>query len=148
VKKRRWILLVEDNANDADLTLRALKSGDSPCDVLHTNDGSEALDCLCRRGRFAQCEDEYPAVVLLDLKMPKVDGFEVLRQIRMDEHLRSIPVVIFTSSREESDVSRSYRLGANAYVAKPVDFDQFLNALTLLRKFWISINEPPSDDPL
>ncbi len=149
--KQRWILLAEDNPNDADLALRALNAQQPAGGVLVATDGSEALDCLYRRGAFAARHEVDPAVVLLDLKMPKVDGLEVLRQIKADPQLKSIPVVVFTSSNQEIDVVRSYQLGANAYVVKPVDFQQFLAVLQEVRTFWIRVNEPPpghsSDGP-
>jgi len=106
----------------------------------------EALDCLYRRGAFQSRDDNPPAVVLLDLKMPKVDGLEVLRQIKSDAALKSIPVVIFTSSRERTDLARTYLLGANAYVVKPLGFQEFVSALKDVKKFWLIINEPPPAD--
>ncbi len=145
---QRWILLAEDNANDADLTLRALSANQSPNEVILAADGVEALDCLYRRGAFQSREDSPPAVVLLDLKMPKVDGLEVLRQIKNDAALKSIPVVIFTSSRERLDLARTYQLGANAYVVKPLSFQDFVSALKDVKKFWLLINEPPPRDGL
>ena len=144
--KQRWILLAEDNAKDADLTMRALSANQSPSEVVLANDGAEALDCLYRRGAFQARDDDPPAVVLLDLKMPKVDGLEVLRQIKNDVVLKNIPVVIFTSSRERIDLARTYQLGANAYVVKPLGFQEFVSALTVVKKFWLIINEPPPVD--
>src|SRR5258706_8019521 len=141
--KQRWILLAEDNAKDADLTMRALSANQSPSEVVLANDGAEALDCLYRRGAFQARDDDPPAVVLLDLKMPKVDGLEVLRQIKNDVVLKNIPVVIFTSSRERIDLARTYQLGANAYVVKPLGFQEFVSALKDVKKFWLIINEPP-----
>ena len=142
----RWILLAEDNPCDADLALRALGADHGSGDVLVANDGSEALDCLYRRGAFAARDTGNPALVLLDLKMPKVDGLEVLRQLKAEPALRSIPVVVFSSSRQERDVVGCYRLGANAYVVKPVDFQQFVAVLQGVRAFWMEINEPPPLD--
>src|SRR5262245_29225935 len=145
--KAKWILIAEDNAYDADLALRVLKTDERPPDgeVVLVRDGAEALDCLYRRNRFETREDGNPAVVLLDLKMPKVDGWEVLRQIKADSRHRTIPVVVFTSSREEADLARCYQLGANAYVVKPVDFKEFADALRYVKDFWLTTNESPSD---
>ena len=145
--KPRWILLAEDNANDADLTMRALSANQSPDEVVLAGDGAEALDCLYRRGAFQSRDGDPPAVVLLDLKMPKVDGLEVLRQIKADAALKNIPVVIFTSSgRERADLARTYQMGANAYVVKPLGFQEFTAALKDVKKFWLIINEPPPAD--
>lgn len=143
--KGKWILLAEDNANDADLIIRALRANASTTEVVLTTDGSVALDCLYRRGSFESRNNGQPAIVLLDLKMPKVDGLEVLRQIKADERLKTIPVVVFTSSREERDVFRSYQIGANAYVVKPVEFRQFVATLQGLCSFWMFCNEPPPE---
>jgi len=139
----RRILLVDDSDNDIELTLSALATCgfSNPIDVVH--DGSEALDFLHCRGAWAGREAQNPALVMLDLKMPKVDGLEVLRQIRADENLNTIPVVVLTSSREQSDLVRSYKLGVNAYVVKPVDFKQFVEAVHELGMFWMVFNEPP-----
>jgi CheY-like chemotaxis protein len=139
----KWILLAEDNANDADLALRALSANQAPELVLVARDGAEALDCLYRRGAFAERVSGPPTVVMLDLKMPKVDGLEALQQIKSDPQLKHIPVVMFTSSREETDVARSYDLGANAYVVKPVDFKQYLIFVKEIRRFWLVVNESP-----
>ena len=147
MNKPRWILLAEDNANDADLTMRALAASQSPSEVVLAGDGAEALDCLYRRGIFQSREDDDPpAVVLLDLKMPKVDGMEVLRQIKSDAALKSIPVVVFTSSNERADLARTYQLGANAYVVKPLGYQEFVSALKDVKKFWLILNEPPPVD--
>jgi CheY-like chemotaxis protein len=139
----KWILLAEDNVNDADLALRALAANQAPGLVLVARDGAEALDCLYRRGAFAERVAGPPTVVMLDLKMPKVDGLEALQQIKADPQLKHIPVVMFTSSREETDVARSYDLGANAYVVKPVDFKQYLIFVKEIRRFWLVVNEAP-----
>jgi CheY-like chemotaxis protein len=140
---QKWILLAEDNALDADLAIRALSQNHEHYDVVVAHDGLEALDCLNHRGNFQSCAPENPAVILLDLKMPRVDGLEVLRQVKTDDRLRKIPVVMFTSSREEIDIEQCYRLGANAYVVKPVDFKQFRETVNELRTFWMDFNEPP-----
>jgi CheY-like chemotaxis protein len=143
----KWILLAEDNANDAELALRALSVNQAAGDVIVACDGAEALDCLHRRGAFEGRDPGNPAVVMLDLKMPKVDGLQALQQIKRDPRLRNIPVVMFTSSREETDVARSYHLGANAYVVKPVDYKQFISVVKDLRRYWVLINEPPPPQP-
>jgi CheY-like chemotaxis protein len=137
------ILLVEDDPKDVELTLTALDEYKLANEVVITGDGEEALDYLYCRGRFATRTKENPAVMLLDLKLPKVDGLEVLQQIKSDEKLRLIPVVVLTSSREERDMVSSYQLGVNAYVVKPVDFHEFVNAIKELGVFWAIINEPP-----
>jgi CheY-like chemotaxis protein len=139
----RPILLAEDNPNDVELTLSALHSLNLANNVVVVHDGGEALDFLRRRNRFATRANNAPAVVLLDLKMPKVDGLEALRLIRADPELRLTPVVILTSSREEADLVKGYELGANAYVVKPVDFEQFISAISKLGVFWAVVNEPP-----
>ena len=137
------ILLAEDNPKDVELTLTALDEHNLANEVVVVNDGAEALDYLYRRGKFAMRADNNPAVVLLDLKMPKVDGLEVLRTIKNDSNLKTIPLVILTSSREEKDLVESYKLGVNAYVVKPVNFQQFIEAVKELGAFWAVINEPP-----
>jgi CheY-like chemotaxis protein len=137
------ILLAEDNPKDVELTLTALDEHNLANEVVVVNDGAEALDYLYRRGKFAMRADNDPAVVLLDLKMPKVDGLEVLRTIKNDNKLKTIPLVILTSSREEKDLVESYKLGVNAYVVKPVNFQQFIAAVKELGAFWAVINEPP-----
>jgi CheY-like chemotaxis protein len=144
----RPILLAEDNPNDVELTLSALHSLNLANPITVVNDGAEALDFLHRRGAFAGSTVGRPAVVLLDLKMPRVNGLEVLRQIRADPALHPTPVVILTSSREESDLVKGYELGANAYVVKPVDFDAFISAVSQLGVFWALVNEPPPSPPL
>jgi DNA-binding response OmpR family regulator len=137
------ILIVEDDAKDVELTLMALQDYNLTNDVVVTRDGQEALDYLYCRGQFHTRPSENPAVILLDLKLPKVDGLEVLKQIRSDERLEMTPVVVLTSSREEKDMVKSYKLGVNAYVVKPVDFHEFVNAVKELGVFWALINEPP-----
>jgi len=139
----RSILLAEDNPQDAELTLTALGEYNLANEVVVVADGAQALDYLYQRGKFQSRTGGNPAVVLLDLKMPKVDGLEVLRTIKQDEQLKTVPVVMLTSSREEADVVRSYSLGVNAYVVKPVDFQAFLNAVRQLGAFWTVHNEPP-----
>lgn len=139
----RTILLAEDNIHDAELTLEALSSYRLANKVVLVRDGAEALDYLMRRGAFADRPPGNPALVLLDLKMPKVDGLEVLRRIREDSTLRTVPVVMLTSSAEESDVVRSYDLGVNAYVVKPVQFAAFIEAVRSIGAFWAVLNEPP-----
>ena len=137
------ILLVEDNERDVELTLAALEENNLANEVIVARDGAEALDYLYGRGKFAGHANGLPVVVLLDLKMPKVDGLEVLRQMRGDAQLKSIPVVMLTSSREEQDLIKSYQLGVNAYVVKPVDFQQFVDSVKEIGFFWAIINEPP-----
>jgi CheY-like chemotaxis protein len=146
--EQKLILLAEDNANDVELTLAALATHHLDHEVAVVRNGSEALDYLHRRGQYAQRQCPNPKVVLLDIKMPKVDGLEVLRCIRQDETLRSLPVVMLTSSREESDLLQSYKLGVNAYVVKPVDFQQFSKAVQQLGLFWTLINEVPPGSPV
>ena len=137
------ILLAEDNPHDIELTLSALEEHHLANEVVVVRDGEEALDYLYCRGKFADRPQGNPAVLLLDLKMPKVDGLEVLRQMRADERLKAIPVVMLTSSREESDLVESYRLGVNAYVVKPVEFEEFVQAVKQVGLFWAVLNEPP-----
>ncbi len=140
----KTILLVEDNPRDEALTLRALKKNNILNDVTVARDGVEALDYLFATGAYAgRDKSEMPQMVLLDLKLPKVDGLEVLRKIRENESTRRLPVVVFTSSSEEEDMIKSYDLGANSYVRKPVDFDQFLEATRRLGLYWLVINEAP-----
>jgi CheY-like chemotaxis protein len=143
MEKFRRILLVEDDPRDVELTLTALDDYKLANEVVVCRDGQEALDCLYSRGKFGDRVNENPAVILLDLKLPKVDGLEVLQQIKSDERLRMIPVVMLTSSHEEKDMMRSYKLGVNAYVVKPVDFHEFINAVKELGVFWAVINQPP-----
>lgn len=139
----RVILLVEDNPSDEELTLRALKKSNILNRVVVVRDGAEALDYLFVRGAHAsRSPDEYPQVILLDLKLPKIDGLEVLREIRADERTKLLPVVVLTSSIQEQDVVTSYGLGANSYVRKPVDFNQFVEAVRQLGLYWLVINQP------
>jgi len=137
------ILLVEDTPNDVELTLAALEENNLANEVIVVRDGAEALDYLYRRGIFKLRAMGHPAVVLLDLKLPKVDGLEVLEKVKNDPDLRAIPIVMLTSSREEQDLVRSYNSGVNAYVVKPVGFSDFVVALKELGLFWAVINEPP-----
>lgn len=137
------ILLVEDNPHDLELTLIALSKSQLANEVVIVRDGAEALDYLHRRAEYRERAVGNPAVILLDLKLPKVDGLEVLREIRSTDALKSIPVVMLTSSKEEQDVVRSYELGVNAYVVKPVDFTEFVRAIADLGIFWAVLNEPP-----
>jgi CheY-like chemotaxis protein len=137
------ILLVEDSPRDAELALNALDAHHLANEVFHVRDGADALDYLYRRGQFADRPIGEPALVLLDLKMPKVDGLEVLRQIKGDPALKTIPVVVMTSSREEQDLLNSYQLCVNAYVVKPVQFHEFVDAVKQVGGFWAVINEPP-----
>jgi DNA-binding response OmpR family regulator len=137
------ILLVEDDPKDVELTLSALGEYNLANDVFVASDGEQALDYLYQRGNFAQRGPNYPAVILLDLKLPKVDGLEVLKQIKSDEKMKMIPVVVLTSSAEEKDMVASYKLGVNAYVVKPLEFHEFVNAVKELGVFWAVINEPP-----
>ncbi|HKS37856.1 MAG TPA: response regulator [Verrucomicrobiae bacterium] len=138
----RPVLLVEDNLHDIELTLAALKQNNLANEVVVARHGAEGLDYLYRRGKFQDRVPGHPVVVFLDLKMPKVDGLQVLRQMKGDESLKVIPVVMLTSSREEADLVNSYRLGVNAYVVKPVGFQQFSEAIKQLGMFWAVLNEP------
>jgi CheY-like chemotaxis protein len=137
------ILLVEDNPNDLELTLVALERGRLANDVIVCRDGAEALDYLYRRGSHDGRPSGHPAFILLDLKLPKVDGLQVLESIKRDPDLRQVPVVMLTSSREEQDLLRSYQLGVNAYVVKPVGFQEFITAVQEVGGFWAVLNEPP-----
>jgi CheY-like chemotaxis protein len=138
------ILLVEDDPNDIELTIGALRECNLANEIVIARDGVEALDYLYRRGNFASHPDGNPIVILLDLKMPKLDGFQVLRRLKSDEELRFIPIVVLTSSRESRDLEECYRLGVNAYVVKPVRFTEFVEAVKGLGVFWALINEPLS----
>jgi CheY-like chemotaxis protein len=141
----RRILLAEDNEKDVELTLTSLEQNNLANEVDVVHDGEEALNYLYRRGKFQTRPEGHPAVVLLDIKMPKVDGLQVLRQIKADSQLKTIPAVILTSSREERDLIEGYRLGANAYVIKPVDFQQFMEAIKQVGAFWAIVNQPPPE---
>ena len=141
--KLKRILLAEDNAKDIELSLEALEEHNLANEVVVVRDGAEALDYLFRRGSHATRPVGLPAIVLLDLKMPKLDGMEVLRQLKSDAELKVIPVVMLTSSREEQDVVRSYQLGVNAYVVKPIRFEELMRAVKQLGLFWAMLNEPP-----
>ena len=138
------ILLVEDNKLDAELTLRALKNGGLANNVLWVKDGQQALDYLFRHGDYAERTDTVPRLVLLDLKMPRVDGIEVLRSIKAEDRTRRIPVVVMTSSQEEKDVAQTYELGVNSYVVKPVDFNAFADIARQSGYYWLAINRTPT----
>jgi CheY-like chemotaxis protein len=140
------ILLVDDSALDREMAIDALQQHNLANDVVALRDGVEALDYLFRRGEFATRSNIDPAVILLDLKMPRVDGLEVLRQIKNDPKLKMIPVVVMTSSREDQDLINSYQLGVNAYVVKPLQFAEFIEAIRLLGSFWAVLNELPPPD--
>ena len=137
------ILLVEDNPLDAELSMRALKNGGLANKLLWVKDGQQALDYLFRHGDYAERQEEYPRLVLLDLKMPRVDGIEVLKAIKADERTKRIPVVVMTSSQEERDVAQSYDLGVNSYVVKPVDFSAFADIARQSGYYWLAINKTP-----
>ncbi len=142
----RTVLLAEDNAADAEMAIDALRDANFANPIVHVEDGVEVLDYLLRRGAYADREEGLPAVLLLDIKMPRMDGLEVLQNIRGHERLKTLPVVILSSSREETDLARSWDLGVNAYVVKPVDVEQFFHAVKLLGTFWAVINQAPSKD--
>lgn len=137
------ILLVEDNPDDVELTLHALKMNNilNPVDVVR--DGQEAIDYLFYTGQYSDSKHPLPGVILLDLKLPKVDGIDILRKIKDDTRLRSIPVVVLTSSKEDKDLINSYNLGVNSYIRKPVDFDQFVETVKTIGYYWLLLNEPP-----
>ena len=138
------VLLVEDNMHDAEMTIRSLKKVNLANNLVHVKDGEEALDFIFTRGKFADREAaHFPKVILLDIKMPKVDGIEVLKQLKSHESSKMIPVVIMTSSREEQDIINSYQLGVNSYVVKPVDFEGFARAVSQLGLYWLLTNQPP-----
>ncbi len=138
------ILLVEDNPTDAELTIRALKKENLTNKLVWVKDGEEALNFLFATGEYAnRSKDDLPKLVLLDLRMPKVDGLEVLQRIKADDRTRQIPVVILTSSKEDEDIVESYKLGVNSYVSKPVEFDEFTKAVSTLGLYWILLNKPP-----
>ena len=131
------ILLIEDNPDDAGLAIRALKKNNLANNLLHLQDGEEVIDFLFNES------NQMPKLILLDLKMPKIDGIEVLRKLKSDERKKVIPIVVLTSSKEERDIVESYKLGVNAYIVKPVDFDQFVKAVTDVGLFWLILNQPP-----
>ncbi|WP_442683384.1 response regulator [Stenotrophomonas sp. JC08] len=139
----RSILIAEDSSADAEMATDALREARLANPIVHVEDGVEALDYLLCRGAFAGRSDGLPVVLLLDIKMPRMDGLEVLQRIRAEEELKRLPVVILSSSREESDLARSWDLGVNAYVVKPVDIDQFFNAVKMVGTFWALINQAP-----
>ncbi len=139
----KHILLVDDSPRDTELAVDALTQNNLANEIVTLRDGAEALDYLYRRGQFANRSNDQPAVVLLDLKMPKVGGIEVLRQIKSDPQLKTIPVVVLTSSREERDLAKSYELGVNAYIVKPVGFQEFIEAVKQVGVFWALMNEQP-----
>ncbi len=142
----RSILLAEDSPADAEMAIDALREAHLANPIVHVEDGIEALDYLLMRGKHSGRAEGLPAVLLLDIKMPRMDGLEVLRQLRGDERFKRLPVVVLTSSREETDLARSWDLGVNAYVVKPVDSEQFFHAVKTLGKFWAVLNETPNDE--
>lgn len=145
MKNQLEILLVEDNPQDAELTIRALKKRTLANHFVHVQDGQEAVDFLFCKGAYKDRDDrEMPKVILLDLKLPKLNGIEVLRLLRADVRTRSVPVVMLTSSREERDVIESYQLGANSYIVKPVDFENFLEVVSNMITYWLLLNELPN----
>ena len=137
------ILLVEDNPNDAELTIRALKKSNLANNIIHVTDGEEALNFIFCREKFCNNKHSLPKVILLDLKLPKINGLEVLKELKSNYLTRAIPVVMLTSSKEERDIIESYKLGVNSYIAKPVDFDQFVEAIKNLGLYWLLLNQPP-----
>ncbi len=142
------ILLVEDNPTDAELTMRALKRKNLINKLVWVKDGAEALDFLFAKGEYSNRNmDNLPKLILLDLRMPKVDGLEVLHRIKEDDRTKRIPVVVLTSSKEDRDIVESYKLGVNSYVSKPVEFDEFIDAVSAMGFYWILINKPPSEVP-
>ena len=143
--KIRAILLAEDSPADAEMAIDALREAHLANPIVHVDDGIEAMDYLLRRGQYADRADGLPSVILLDIKMPRMDGLEVLREVRNNDALRHLPVVVLTSSREETDLARSWDLGVNAYVVKPVDSEQFFNAVKTLGQFWAVLNETPTE---
>jgi CheY-like chemotaxis protein len=143
ITELKRIVLAEDDENDVELTVSAFRENHVANEIVVVRDGAEALDYLYKRNGYASRSGSNPALLLLDLKMPKIDGLEVLKQVKSDAALKSIPVVVLTSSREEQDLLRSYDLGVNAYVVKPVDFAEFVEAVKLLGGFWAVLNEQP-----
>ncbi len=144
IKELLNILLVEDNPDDVELALHALKKNNIVNHVEVVRDGQEALDYLFYRGKYSNSNHHLPGLILLDLKLPKVDGIEILKDIKIDRRRKLIPVVVLTSSKEERDVIESYNLGVNSYIRKPVDFDQFVETVKHIGFYWLLINEPPS----
>lgn len=139
------ILLVEDNVDEAELTIRALKKAKQATILVHVQSGEEALDFIFCQGDYKARNIQYiPKLILLDLKMPRVDGIEILRRIKWDERTKIIPTVVLTSSKEEVDIQKSYQLGANSYFVKPVDFDGFVDAISSLTYYWLELNQPPN----
>jgi two-component system, response regulator len=139
------ILLVEDNPDDAEMTIRALKKNHLANTIVHLKDGAEALEFIFAEGKYAsRAVENMPKAILLDLKMPKVNGIEVLQKIKTDERTRTVPVIVLTSSKEDPDIKECYRLGVNSYVVKPVQFEKFIKAVTELGLYWMIINQPPS----
>jgi len=138
------ILLIEDNMDDAELAIRALKKNNLVNNLLHFKDGAEAIDYIFGEGNFLETPTSFPKVILLDLKMPKVNGIEVLKRLKGDERTKKIPVVILTSSKEDPDIQTCYNLGANSYIVKPVGFEEFVKAVSNLGLFWMILNQPPS----
>jgi CheY-like chemotaxis protein len=144
LNKEVEILLIEDNPNDAELTIRALKRNNIENKLIHLNDGELALDFLFGTGKYeGRNTNNKPKVILLDLKMPKVSGIELLTKIKANESTKNIPVVVLTSSKENPDIERSYSLGANSYIVKPVEFDNFIKAVSEIGMYWLILNEPP-----
>ena len=139
----RRILIVDDSPKDVELTLSALAENHFANEIVVTEDGEEALDYLYRRGKYKDFEPGNPAVILLDIKIPKIDGIEVLKIIRSDSKLKTVPVIMVTSSSEERDMIKSYDLGANSYVVKPIDIHQFIEAIKILGQYWAVVNQPP-----
>lgn len=148
IENRVEILLVEDNMSDAELTIRALKKQNLANNLIHLKNGAEALDFIFARGDYAARDAErFPKVILLDLKMPKINGIEVLKEIRANKKTRIIPVVVLTSSKEDPDIEACYALGANSYIVKPVEFDNFIKAVSELGLFWLLLNQAPHKIP-
>lgn len=148
-ENRVEILLVEDNMSDAELTIRALRKQNLANNLIHLKNGVEALDFIFARGAYAARDAErFPKVILLDLKMPKINGLEVLKQIRADKRTKIIPVVVLTSSKEDPDIEACYALGANSYIVKPVEFDNFIKAVSELGFYWLLLNQIPHSIPL